>query len=414
MESLVFVGYFGEVIKASKRYTNFFKILIIETSFSCEMEELKSYFDDVILVEDSTDPVEMSTVIEEIQKNNTIHALYANHEWVVEVCGYLREKFHIPGLKEMVCKKSRDKFLMKKVMSEAGIKTANVECIESLESINRFIEKNEYPVVIKPRNGAATQNTFLIHNEDELQEVINLVDVSQNFIIEPYIKGEEYHCDSIVINGEVVFSSVSKYLANCIQTIKGQKPVASITFPSTYDDNATISKIKKVNEKAISALGVETSICHLEVFITEEDECIFGEIATRIGGGDLIGNTIKYAYGVNLYDAFIEIQCTGEFHRESVDGQKFVGFVALPTKEGKVVEIATEDDYKNKEDVKEVRIYNHVGDYIDENINTTKRTGYVIVEGKDYKEVAQKLMQIYEEFKLVVEIPRPSLFSIYN
>lgn len=92
----------------------------------------------------------------------------------------------------------------------------------------------------------------------------------------------------------------------------------------------------------------------------------------------------------------------------------FHGFVALPTIKGKVVEIASEVDYSNVKGVKEVVILNKVGDYIDDKFNTTKMTGYIIIEDSSCENLRNKLIDIYNKFNLKVEQPKFSIGSIYG
>lgn len=411
MEALVFVGYFEEVLNASLNFLEYQKILIIENEINNKV--IENGFDEIILVADITDKGIMSGIIKNVTLRYRIHSIYANIEWAVEVCGYLREKFHIIGMPEDICIKTRDKYVMKTTLASAGIKTANVASVDSLESLKHFILKNDFPIVLKPRKGSATQNTFLIHNEKELKNVFENIELfDEDYIVESFIKGEEYHCDTIVFQGKIKFCSVSKYNTNLIETINTNNPVSSIVFPESFDNNPIIKNIKELNEKVIHALHIDTSICHLEVFVTERNECIFGEIASRIGGGPLIGRSIKCAYGVDLYEIFIELfikQRIEITYRES----RFAGFIALPIQTGEIVKIAGTDDYIKMEDIKYINIYNKVGDVITDKNNTTKRTGYIIVIGDDYNKLKERLLELYNNFKLEVKKPKLSILSIY-
>jgi biotin carboxylase len=128
---------------------------------------MKNYFDEIIQVDNFLDKIEMSRTIENIMCRSYIKALYAAHEWVVEICGYLREKYSINGINEMVAKSTRDKFLMKTILSNAGIKTAKVQKVKGKSDVEEFALKNRFPVVVKPQSGAATQNTFIIRSNND-------------------------------------------------------------------------------------------------------------------------------------------------------------------------------------------------------------------------------------------------------
>lgn len=414
MESLIFVGYFEYIFDAIKKYVNYNKVLIIEENFECNYDKVKTYFDVIIQVENIHDKEELNKEIEKILQKNKIKAIYATHEGVVEVCGYLREMNKIEGMNEYQSLSVRDKFIMKQLVIGSGIKTANIRRIVEESDVLDFISLNKYPVVIKPKDGSAAQDTFIIKNSNDLDKVINEVDIYDNkYIIESYVKGEEYHCDSIVVDGKVVFSSVGKYIANPIEIVCSDKPAASIIYPPQTDTDV-IKEIKILNEKVISILNIENSICHLEVFETEKGEIIFGEIAARIGGGPLMGKSIKYSCNVDIYNAFVDVGVHNYELPKLESSNKFVGFVAFPTVKGKVMQIPKEEDYSHIVGLKEVSIFNKVGDFIGDNYNTSKRTGFIIIEDNDYDNLKNTLLQLHRDFKLVVSNVKLSIGNIYN
>jgi hypothetical protein len=413
MESIVLVGYFGELFASIKKQNNYYKIIILEKATIINPTEMKNYFDEIIQVDNFLDKIEMSRTIENIMCRSYIKALYAAHEWVVEICGYLREKYSINGINEMVAKSTRDKFLMKTILSNAGIKTAKVQKVKGKSDVEEFALKNRFPVVVKPQSGAATQNTFIIRSNNDIEIILSKLNLKDNsYIVETFTKGEEYHCDSIVVGGKIIFSSVGKYLANCIDTVLGSEPVASIIYPSQYSNDRIIHAITNINEKVISELKISSSVCHMEVFVTEDGEVVFGEIATRIGGGPLIGKTIRYGYGMDIYDEFIKVGLD-ESKNRGWKADKFFGFIALPTKAGKIIEISSKEDYEHIEWLKEICILNKVGDNLEDNYNTTKRCGYIIVEAESYDVLKERLIEVYNKFDLVVKKPKSSLSSIY-
>lgn len=413
MECLILMGYFKELLNAIKVKSQYHKVLIIEKSNTYNLLDLKEFVDDVILVDNYLDEIEISKVIEAIMNVYTIKCLYATNEWVVEICAYIRDKYKIKGISAEVARSTRDKLLMKTIISNAGIKTANVEKVNSLDNVKSFICNNGFPVVLKPQSGSATQNTFIIYSNLDLDMITSQKDIfDSNYIMESYIEGDEYHCDSIVMNGNIIFVSIGKYLSNCIKTVLGNDPVASIIFPTRSSEDTIIEGIKSMNEKVINALNISSSICHMEVFVDSTGNITFGEIATRIGGGPLIGRTIRYGYGMDIYKEFLDVSLD-ESYDPGWTSNKFTGFIALPTKEGKIIEISSDEDFYCMDGVKEVCIQKHVGDWLDNNSNTTKRSGFVIVEADSYDLTLKRLMDVYSKYRLVVNKRKNLLASIY-
>ncbi|WP_455717261.1 ATP-grasp domain-containing protein [Anaerosporobacter sp.] len=413
MECLILMGYFKELLTAIKAKKQYYRVLIIERGNTLNLLELKEFVDDVIQVDNYLDKNDISNIIEKIMKVHNIKALYATNEWVVEICAYIRDKYKIKGINENVAKSTRDKLLMKTIISNVGIKTAKVEKVHSLEDIKNFIHNNGLPIVLKPQKGSATQNTFIINSISDIDLIISKTDLlGADYIMETFVVGDEYHCDSIVVNGKIIFASIGKYLSNCIKTVLGTEPVASIIFPNQGVEDTILEGIKEINAKVISTLNISSSICHMEVFVDRMGNITFGEIATRIGGGPLIGRTIRHGYGMDIYNEFINVSLD-ESYDHGWASNKFAGFIALPTEEGRILEISSEEDLYCIDGVKEVCIFKRVGDWLDKNSNTTKRTGYVIVEADSYETVLNRLNNVHSKYKLVVNKRRNALASIY-
>ena len=406
-EALVFVGYLEEVFSECKNFDEFEIILIAE-----KQPQIKAdiKLDKVFIVSDYTCKECISEVIDKINKEFKIRSIYANVEWAVNVCGYIRDKYNIEGIDEDTAILTRDKYKMKQRFHEGGIKTAEVSLLQEKEDARKFAEAYDFPVVVKPRNGSATVNTFLIKNESELDASLDRIgDALEKFIIESFNPGEEYHCDSIVVNGEVCFSSVGKYYTNCIDTVTTEKPVAAVIFPDT-SNNPIVDKIKELNRKVIKVLGIKTSVCHLEVFENNGD-LVVGEIASRLGGGPLIGRAIESAYGINMYKKFIELGLSEDLDID-ISKHQYSGYVALPYKKGTIRKISQAEDFDEIK-LDTIRINYKEGDVISQNRNTACRTGYAIVHGDSYDEVKDELIHIYTTFDLQMEEPKINLFSIF-
>lgn len=410
MDILVFLWETRLIIERLRKLDGYYKVLICDKRSYSEKEYLDSCIDEIIEVPDIYDKSILEMKFREIIQKGRIVALYPTFESTVEIAGYLRDKFDIPGMKEIECINSRDKFLMKKTVSDAGVKTSDVGIVKCINNITEFARDHGYPVIVKPIDGFGTMSTTIINSREDLLEkqdrlfnVNNLLSKFKGWIVESFIRGQEYHCDSIVVNNRVVFSSVSKYHHNCIDVVNSDKPLGSIILPEGSEFQNIINKINSVNREVVSALNITNSVCHLEVFYDEQyDNVYFGEIAARIGGAPLTGPCIKNTYNVDIYKAFIEAGI-GKFGQEYLKQDLvFTGFISFPSAVGKIIHISSEDDFRNIEGVVEVSIYNKVGDYLYGKDNATVRTGHIVMQDKGYEQLKQKLYSAYNHFELLV------------
>lgn len=413
MEALVFLWDFPLIMEAIKEYENkYYRIMIVDKEermpeYILSQQVIDETFNEVIVVDNIYDKEELSKVICNILITKKIKAIYGTFEEAIEMAGYLRDKFGIEGMGEEQAIRVRNKYHMKQTVRKGGIKTANIEIVSNFNEIEQFILKNSYPIIFKPIDGAATVDTYRISNESELLKLKNNVDIIRKlegcrFVVEKYIKGEEYHCDSIVVNGKIEFVAIGKYLCNCIDTINTDRALGSIVFPNECNEAAILEKIKKVNHNVIDCLKINNAVCHMEVFVEDDGSVVFSEIATRIGGGPLIGRCIKNTHGIDIYKAFLSVEL-GEYNQKNEDKGLYTGFVAFSTKKGIITKISSEDDYKDMEGLVVTKIFNQVGDAIGVKNNTGDRTGYLILESKNYNDLKTSLENAYHKFILEVK-----------
>ncbi|MGE4588892.1 MAG: ATP-grasp domain-containing protein, partial [Acidaminococcaceae bacterium] len=369
-----------------------------------DRQELKTVFDEFIEVADIHNDSEVDRVVAGIVSQRKIKAIYGSYESAIEIAGRLRSKFNIPGMTEEETLKVRNKALMKTVMKQNGIATADFTIVNTLSDRLRLLAKLDKPMVVKPINGAATKHTYKIDGFQDLFKATTLKALFRHktILAESFIDGEEYHCDSIVVNGKIIFSSVSKYFCNCLNALNSESPWGSICYPASYDSDDVISSIKNLNERAVKALNIQNSVCHLEAFVDKQSNVTFGEIAARIGGSPMIPEAVKNTYGVDLHKAFVDLEMHNYNHH--YDPKPILtGWTSFPSRRGTVTKISSEADYANVEGLVKVKILNKIGDRLNIRKNTSIRTGYIVMEDTDYEQLIKKLADACSRFQLEVK-----------
>ena len=404
MDAIVFIFEHPHLFEAIKEYTGFYKVVIINKISRTDRQQLKTVFDEFIEVGDVHNVHEVDQAVAGIVSKRTIKAIYGSYESAIEIAGRLRSKFNIPGMTEEETLKVRNKALMKTVMKQNGIATADFTVVNTLSDRLRLLAKLDKPMVVKPINGAATKHTYKIDGFQNLFKATTLKALFRHktILAESFIEGEEYHCDSIVVNGKIIFSSVSKYFCNCLNALNSEAPWGSICYPASYDTDDVISNIKNLNKKAIRALDIQNAVCHLEAFVDKQGNVTFGEIAARIGGSPMIPEAVKNTYGVDLHKAFVDVEMHNYSHHYDPK-PVFTGWTSFPSRRGTVTKISSEADYANVEGLVKVKILNKIGDRLNIRKNTAIRTGYIVIEDTDYEQLIRKLADACSRFQLEVK-----------
>ena len=199
---------------------------------------------------------------------------------------------------------SRDKHMMKNCIINAGVKTANSQVISSINelSVQNFINSK---VILKPLNGASSQNTHIINLDSFSQD---LTSENPNFtqgcfyLAEQFIEGDIYHFDGLISNGTILFSVPSKYIGTCLDFTNGY-PLASIQLDELDFYQEWVASCTK-------AVGIQNGAFHLEG-IFSHGIMYFLEIANRSGGAGVVECT-QHLLDINLMQEEVKIKLYGD------------------------------------------------------------------------------------------------------
>ena len=244
-------------------------------------------------------------------KNNPEISLYSNSEnalaWIDQYYGESELSSQLQVLKNKV--KFRE--LIKELFPDFYFKQISIEEIQRLSD-----DEIRFPFVIKPAVGFFSIGVHIVENEkdwikakselqpDKLKSIFpeNVLNTS-NFIIEEFIRGEEYAIDYYYDNnGDAVLLNVLHHLFSS----------GTDTSDRVYSTSkAIIEKYKIDLEDFLSKIGKELHLknfpAHAEVRIDENGKIIPIEVnPLRFGGfcttADLLGVTL----GFNEYKCFCE------------------------------------------------------------------------------------------------------------
>ncbi|WP_310550230.1 ATP-grasp domain-containing protein [Paenibacillus glufosinatiresistens] len=412
MEALVYISDFRlpfvlNFIRPLKRFPQYRKILVIERENLQQEEVLEPYFDEIRFIDRLEARDQIAHHVEEIRQTHSIAALLTPGENAIEIGGEIRSAYGIPGLQKNQALAVRNKWIMKQMLQQRGIRTARAVVAMNIGDYEDFIEKNGFPVIVKPLSGFGTINTFKISDAQELRNYIrDFRRNGQRDLLEEFITGREFHCDSIVSAGEVVFSSVSQYLFNCLDIATQGKPPASITIPDG-SGLEHVDLIRDINRRAISALGINNSVTHAELFLTAEGEVVFGEIGARIGGAQVMPPCIRNTHGIDLFDAISELELGLYEPKRRTPSDQFTGMVCFPSRSGIIQKISQKEDYADVEGLLDFNVSYRIGQEAGDVRDTMTRSGYAIVEGRDFETLRETLLDMYHRFEIQVMAPEP-------
>ena len=223
----------------------------------------------------------------------------------------LREALGVAGMSVADTVPFRDKSAMKTLLDAAGVRTPRHARCADANSVRTAAERIGYPIIVKPIAGAGSADTYRISDTAELQQALDLVKHVPEVSVEEFIGGEEYTFDTICIDGEVVYYNISWYrprplIGRSVQWISPQ--TVALRDPDAHG----LEKGKAMGLAVLKALNFRDGFTHMEWFLTERNEAVFGEIGARAPGARSV-DIMNFASDIDLYRGWAEAMVDKRF-----------------------------------------------------------------------------------------------------
>lgn len=241
-----------------------------------------------------------------LMKSNTIDAIVALDDFDVEKATYLRENLRIAGMGQTTGRYFRDKLAMRMRAKSCGISNPNFCSLFNDHDINTFADTISPPWVLKPRSEASATGIIKVFDKESLWIHINEMGNNRfKYLVEQFRPGDVYHCDSLVLNGKILFSITSKYLATPMEISQGGGIFRTANIPYDSEDDKAI---KEANEQVIKGFGLKHGAAHSEYIKCRDDGKIyFLETSSRVGGAH-IAEMVAEASNINLWKEWADIE----------------------------------------------------------------------------------------------------------
>jgi hypothetical protein len=239
-------------------------------------------------------------------KSQKVDAIVALDDFDVEKATYLRENLRIDGMGQTTCRYFRDKLAMRLRAKSCGISNPIFCSLFNDHEINTYVDTIPAPWVLKPRSEASASGIIKVLDRESLWMHIHEMGNNRfKYLLEQFRPGDVYHCDSLVLNGKILFSITSKYLATPMEISQtgGVFRTATIEYNSKED-----KAIKELNEQVIKGFGLQNGASHSEyIQCTENGKFYFLETSSRVGGAH-IAEMVAEASNINLWKEWATIE----------------------------------------------------------------------------------------------------------
>ena len=159
------------------------------------------------------------------------------------------------------------KIFTKNICTKYNIPTANFGIFSNIDKAKKFLDKSNFPIVIKADNLAAGKGVYICENEKQSHQAIKEIfdgkfGKAENILIEEFLEGEEMSffiiCDGITFQNFGTAQDHKRVLEGDMgKNTGGMGAYSPSRLISKELENKIISKIIKPTLKGLSDLGTE-------------------------------------------------------------------------------------------------------------------------------------------------------------
>jgi biotin carboxylase len=243
----------------------------------------------------------------------TVQRLLAVLEQLQVPLAQVREHLGIPGMDAATARNFRDKAQMKSVLRAAGVPCARHRLAESADAAASFAAEVGFPLVVKPPAGAGAKSTFRLDDAGDLRVWLDAAPPGPGrpALVEEFLTGDEGSYDSVMVDGQVVWDSVSLYQPTPLEVLRNPWIQWRVLLPRDIAGRE-YDGIRAVAPTALRALGLQTGFTHMEWFRRPDGSVAVSEVAARPAGAQ-ITSMLCYAHDFDFYRAWAQLMVLGSF-----------------------------------------------------------------------------------------------------
>lgn len=227
--------------------------------------------------------------------------------------GEVRDALGIPGMGAAVAHNFRDKARMKTVFEASGVPCAGHRLVHSAAEARAAAAELGYPLVAKPPAGAGARSTFRLDGDTQLEGWLDADPPNGRnpILLEQMVIGAEHSFDSVLIDRELVWHSISRYLPTPLEVLENPWIQWAVLLPRDIS-GLEFDPIRTEALRGLRALGLRTGLTHMEWFRRPGGDIAISEVAARPPGAQFT-SLLSYAHDVDMYAAWARLEVFGEF-----------------------------------------------------------------------------------------------------
>jgi biotin carboxylase len=221
--------------------------------------------------------------------------IVALQETDLDLAAALRDEFALPGPGMEELRPVRDKLLMARRLTAAGVPTPATAEAPDHAAVEAFAATHGWPVLVKPRRGTASSGITRIASPAQLTAYTFPADTGM--IVQPWLPDAILHVDGVFTGQELGPWRASRYLSTCLAFTAGEA-LGSVEI----DDAGLLERVGALTLDTVRALLPRAAVFHLELFLADSGALTVLELGARPGGAE-VPFVWREVHGIDLMAA---------------------------------------------------------------------------------------------------------------
>lgn len=256
-------------------------------------------------VDNPLDPRQLVTAVRGIAgQMGRVDRLVGVLEQLQEPLAVARKALELPGMDPETARRFRDKSHMKDVLAAARLPCARHRLVHTRQEALAFLGEVGFPVVIKPPAGAGAVGTVRLDKKEQIEATLAAYGPKPGapVLVEEFMTGKEHSFDAVFLDGRCVFHSISHYLPSPLEVLENDWVQWCVVLPRNID-GPEYDGIRQVGPAAISTLGLQTGLAHMEWFKRPNGGVAVSEVGARPPGAQFT-TLLSVAHDIDMYRAW--------------------------------------------------------------------------------------------------------------
>lgn len=296
----------------------------------------------------------------------------------VEVAAKLNQAWKIAWTSVDTVTRLKDKYAMRMTLNNAGVSEVNCALCNTESDLINFADRNGFPFILKPVDGAGSENVVKVDSTDKLNGLIDAWrDKRFTAIAESWINGQEYSVETLSFAGE-------HYIVNITEKHVDDNFVEIGHIIPARIDRKLDEKIRLFVLDFLQLMRVTDGPCHTEIKV-DGDVIKVIESHNRLGG-DYIGLAIQQVYQLDMIALTARWACYRELPQlDTINnhGCAVVQFFQFPA--GRISLLSGVEELKKQASSRliDFSFKYGIGDTIVTTSGNSSRAGHFMLSGND-------------------------------